>query len=284
MKFNWNKDISPKYLYLALSVICIVLIVLSAFMPDALRPVRSLTGKLIVPLQKGVNNIGEYVDEKLQVFGDIKELKEENAELKARISEYQKELSQNQAELTELAELRMLYNLDDLYPDYEKTGARVFSVSGSKWFNEFYIDKGLNDGVYENCNVLCDNGLLGIVTESYPDYAKVRAIIDDHSYITGEIGVDGTICNVEGSLQSMENGYILGVDIDKNANIVQGDRVITSNVSDRFLYGITIGYVIDISNDSNNLTKTAKIAPSVDFSEIKDVSVILERKQEIGQQ
>ena len=96
MKFNWNKDISPKYLYLALSVICIVLIVLSAFMPDALRPVRSLTGKLIVPLQKGVNNIGEYVDEKLQVFGDIKELKEENAELKARISEYQKELSQNQ--------------------------------------------------------------------------------------------------------------------------------------------------------------------------------------------
>ena len=284
MKFNWNKDLSPKYLFLALSVICIVLIIVSAFMPNALRPVRSITGRLIVPLQKGINNIGEYVDDKLQVFGDIKELREENEELKAQISEYQKELNQNQAELTELAELRMLYNLDDLYPDYEKTGARVFSVSGSKWFNEFYIDKGLNDGVYENCNVLCDNGLLGIVTESYPDYAKVRAIIDDHSYITGEIGVDGTICNVEGSLQSMENGYILGVDIDKNANIVQGDRVITSNVSDRYLYGITIGYVIDISNDSNNLTKTAKIAPSVDFSEIKDVSVILERKQEIGQQ
>ena len=80
----------------------------------------------------------------------------------------------------------------------------------------------------------------------------------------------------------MENGYILGVDIDKNANISQGDRVITSNVSDRYLYGITIGYVIDITNDSNNLTKTAKIAPSVDFSEVKDVFVILDRKQEIS--
>ena len=79
----------------------------------------------------------------------------------------------------------------------------------------------------------------------------------------------------------MENGYIIGVDIDKNANIVQGDRVITSSVSDRYLYGITIGYVIDITNDSNNLTKTVKIAPAVDFTEIKDVSVILERKQEI---
>ena len=145
-----------------------------------------------------------------------------------------------------------------------------------------YIDKGLNDNVYENCNVLCDNGLLGIVTESYADYAKVRAIIDDHSYITGEIGVNGTICTVEGSLSTMESGYILGVEIDKNANISQGDRVITSNVSDRYLYGITIGYVIDITNDSNNLTKTAKIAPSVDFSEVKDVFVILDRKQEIS--
>ena len=282
MKFNWNKDISPKYLYLALSVICIVLIVVSAFSPDSLRPIKTLTGKLIVPLQKGVNNIGEYIDDKLQVFGDIRELKKENEELKQQISEYQKELNQNQAELTELTELRRLYDLDALYPDYNKTAARVFSVSGSKWFNEFYIDKGLNDNVYENCNVLCDNGLLGIVTESYADYAKVRAIIDDHSYITGEIGVNGTICPVEGSLSTMENGYILGVDIDKNANISQGDRVITSNVSDRYLYGITIGYVIDITNDSNNLTKTAKIAPSVDFSEVKDVFVILDRKQEIS--
>lgn len=281
MKFNWNKDISPKYLFLALSIVCIVLIVVSAFAPDSLKSVRSITGRFIVPLQKGVNNIGEYIDDKLEYFGNIKELKEENEQLKQQISEYQKEINQNQAELTELTELRKLYDLDKLYPDYEKTGARVFSVSGSKWFNEFYINKGLNDGVYENCNVLCDNGLLGIVTESYPDYSKVRGIIDDHSYITGEIGVDGTICTVEGSLQSMENGYIIGIDIDKNANIVQGDRVITSSVSDRYLYGITIGYVIDITNDSNNLTKTVKIAPAVDFTEIKDVSVILERKQEI---
>ena len=103
-RFNYKKDISPKYLLLTLSVICIALIIVSAFFPDSLRPVRSITGRLIVPLQKGVNNIGEYIDDKLQVFGDIKELKKENEKLRQEISEYQKELSQSQAELTELAD------------------------------------------------------------------------------------------------------------------------------------------------------------------------------------
>ena len=45
----------------------------------------------------------------------------------------------------------------------------------------YHINKGMNDGVYVDCNVLSDKGLLGIVTESYDNYAKVRSIIDDNS-------------------------------------------------------------------------------------------------------
>ena len=68
----------------------------------------------------------------------------------------------------------------------------------------------------------------------------------------------------------------------KNAIINEGDKVITSNVSDRYLYGITIGYVTSIEQDSNNLTQTAHITPTVNFTDIKDVMVILDRKQEVN--
>ena len=96
-----------------------MLIIVSSFAPDSLKTVRSLTGRFIVPLQKGVNNIGEYVDDKMKIFGDIKALKEENEQLKQQISEYQKEINQNQAELTELTELRKLYDLfNSLSPLY----------------------------------------------------------------------------------------------------------------------------------------------------------------------
>lgn len=282
MKLNYKKDLSPKYLLIALSVICIALTIVSAFFPDVLKPVREVIGDIITPLQEGVNDIGTWVEEKVAVFGDIKELKAENTELRGQVTDLQNELGKNEAELAELQSLRDLYSLDELYPDYEKTAARVFSVNSSGWFNEFYINKGLNDQVYEGCNVICDDGLLGIVVESYDDYAKVRAIIDDRANVTGEIGTAGNLCNIEGSIQTMEAGYLLATDIDKNAIISEGDKIITSSVSDRYLYGLTIGYVISVEQDSNNLTQTAHILPTVNFTDIKDVLVILDRKQEVN--
>jgi rod shape-determining protein MreC len=279
---DYKKDISPKYLLIALSVICIVLTLISTFFPGLIKPLRDLTGRFITPMQEGVSDIGNWFDDKVQVFGDVKKLKEENEQLKNEVTNYQNELGKQEAELAELRDLRDLYDLDELYPDYNKTVARIFSVNSSGWFNEFYIDKGLNDGIYEGCNVLCDEGLLGIVVESYDDYARVRAIIDDRANVTGEIGGAGYLCTVEGSLQTMENGYLLATDIDKNAIISEGDKIITSSVSDRYLYGITIGYVTSIEQDSNNLTQSAHIIPTVNFTDIKDVLVILDRKQEVN--
>ena len=57
--------------------------------------------------------------------------------------------------------------------------------------------------------------------------------------------------------------------------------MITSNVSDRFLYGLTIGYVTEIIPDPNNLTVTARIKTAVDFSSVRDVLVITDRKQDV---
>ncbi|MCR5104097.1 MAG: rod shape-determining protein MreC [Eubacterium sp.] len=282
MKFNLHKDLSPKYLLIALSVICIALIIVSAFFPNELKVVREFTGRYITPMQQGVNDAAIYVNDKLKVFGDVKELKEENEKLKSELTDTQNELDKQQAELAELQELRDMYDLDVLYPEYEKTVARIFSVNSAGWFNEFYIDKGLNDGIYEGCNVLSDDGLLGIVVESYDDYAKVRAIIDDRANVTAEIGNTGYLCTVEGSLQTTKEGYLYATDIDKSAIINVGDKVITSSVSDRYLYGLTIGYVTSVAQDSNNLTQTAKITPTVNFTDIKDVMIILDRKQEVN--
>ncbi|MBO5610405.1 MAG: rod shape-determining protein MreC [Eubacterium sp.] len=282
MKLERKKDVSPKYLLIVLSVICIALTVISAFFPDAVKPIKEFTGKFMTPLQEGANDVGSWFDDKVQVFGDVKELKKENEALKKELTQYQNDLGKQEAELAELQTLRDLYDLDEMYPDYKKTAARIFSVNSSGWFNEFYINKGLNDDVYEGCNVICDEGLLGIVVESYDDYAKVRAIIDDRANVTAEIGSAGYLCNVEGSLQNMDNGYLLATDIDKNAIVTEGDKVITSSVSDRYLYGITIGYVTSVEQDPNNLTQTARITLTVNFSDIKDVLVILDRKQEVN--
>ena len=53
----------------------------------------------------------------------------------------------------------------------------------------------------------------------------------------------------------------------------------TSNISDKFLPGILIGYISEIHTDSNNLTRSGYISPVVDFKSIKEVLVIKNLKQ-----
>lgn len=54
----------------------------------------------------------------------------------------------------------------------------------------------------------------------------------------------------------------------------------TSAVSDKFLKGILIGYVSEIEEDPNNLTKTGTLTPAVDFEHLQEVLVIKELKQQ----
>ena len=85
----------------------------------------------------------------------------------------------------------------------KKIGAHVISNSGSNWFSDFTIDKGSKDGIKKNCNVLAGSGLVGIVTEVGPHYARVRSIIDDESNISAMLLSTSDTCVVRGDLKQM---------------------------------------------------------------------------------
>lgn len=281
MKFDKRKDISPKYLLLACTVICVGLLFASYFAMDKVAAIKNATVKLITPIQNGINQIGLWTDSKLENLKEIEELTAENDLLKQEIAQYKEDITALQNRQNELLELQKLYSLDEQYPDYEKTAANVFSKDASSWFSTFYIDKGENDGLFVGANVMCDGGLAGIITECNSDYSKVRAIIDDSSNVSARIMPSNALCTVEGNLAQYENGYLLAVDIDKDANVSVGDKVVTSTISDRFHSGLIIGYVSDISYDTNNLTMTAYITPAVNFDNISNVLIITDKKMSV---
>ena len=84
MKIRPKKDISPRYLFLGVSIMCIILLGLSIFSDSFLQKTRSLFGGLITPMQEGMSHIGEWVEDRFLVFGDVKELREENEALRKR--------------------------------------------------------------------------------------------------------------------------------------------------------------------------------------------------------
>lgn len=281
MRFDSKKDISPKYLFLILSLVCVLLLFMSFFASDKIAIIKGLTGKVVTPLQKGINEIGLWTDSKMENLQQIKELTAENEALKEQLASCQSDITMYQSRLTELEALRELYSLDELYPKYNKTGAHVFAKDSSSWFSVFYIDKGTDDGLFKGANVLSGEGLCGIIVECYDDYSKVRAIIDDNSTVSAKIMPSNALCSVEGNVNSYQKGYITVTNIDKDANISIGDKVVTSTISDRYHSGILIGYVSEVTNDLNNLTKTALITPAVNFDDITEVLVIIDEKDTI---
>ena len=206
---------------------------------------------------------------------------EENASLKAQVDDLTSELNTIKLEQYELNNLRELLKLDQKYPSYEKVAANVIGKDAGNWFSIFTIDKGTKDGVEIDMNVIAGSGLVGIVTDVGPNYAKVRSIIDDVSKVSSMVLTTSDRCIVNGDLQQMNSSQnILLTDLkDSDDKVAVGDPVVTSNISDKYLQGILVGYINTLGTDSNNLTKSGTVTPAVDFEHLEEVLVILEKKE-----
>lgn len=278
MKRKKEFEISPKYVLLTFTILCVVLFTASVKFKDAALPFRAVAGTVIVPMQKGINTVGSWLEDGLDKFQNIKDLQMANDELKTKVDNLQMANKALQQDKYELERLRKLYDLDQKYSEYDKVASRIISAGSSNWFNTFVIDKGYKDGLAVDMNVIADSGLVGIVTEVGPNYAKVRSIIDDSSNVSAMFTRTSDRCTLIGSQKQIENGYIDVININKDAKVKNGDELVTSSISSKFLPGITIGTVSDIKMDSSNLVKTAKVTPVVDFKHLQEVLVIKQLK------
>ena len=262
-----------------LSILCVGIIALSLVSPASTGAVQSATGIVVVPIQKGISAFGGWLSGMTSNFRDTAELREENAALKERVDALTAQNSQLVLNEEELLRLRQLLELDEQYAEYETTGARVIARDSGNWFSTFTIDKGSRDGIKVDCNVMAGSGLVGIVTQVGPNWARVRSIIDDDSNVSAMVSTTSDTCIIAGNLQLIDKGTLSLVKLSDEGNKVHvGDKVVTSNISEKYLPDILIGYICELNNDSNNLTKSGEITPVVDFRHLQEVLVILETK------
>lgn len=284
IKKKRNKFTLPgKYLLMLLSGVCVILMIVT-FRTDLFEgPLRAAVGYVVVPFQKGIASVGGYIYDRAEEMGQLKAVLEENQSLKEQVDELTMENAQLQQDKYELASLRELYDIDKATSDYEKVGARVIASDASNWFYSFTIDKGSNDGIQVDMNVLAGSGLAGRVVSVGPNYARVLSIIADNSNIYGTVLSTSANLMVSGDLQSVMSDGVIRFDqlSDKEDKVSEGDKVVTSNISSKYLSGIPVGFISSINTAPNNMTKWGYITPAVDFQHIQEVLVIMEQKQPV---
>lgn len=266
---------------IVLSVSCVGMIGLTTIKNEQLRPIRTAVGYFLLPVQTGVNRVGSAVYSNFKNQEKMRTALSDNESLREQVATLTMENTRLQSDSYELSRLRKLYELNQTYGQYRMTGARVIAKDTGNWFHVFRIDKGARDGIKPDMNVVGDGGLIGIVTDVGDNYATVRSIIDDVSRVSAMAIQSNDTCIVSGNLQLYANGKLKISDITDTADIKDGDAIVTSTVSSKFLPGILIGYAGDLKTDPDRLTRSGTLVPVADFETIQEVLVILDLKSEM---
>lgn len=268
-----------KYILIAFTILCLGIIVVTYARGYTIRFYKDAANTLISPFQKQLLKLNHWVDDKVDLLKNKENLLDEVEALKKRNEELENAVLSFANDQHELKRLKELLELKENYSNYSTISANIIGKDSGKWYHRFKIDCGANDGLAVDMNVIANGGLVGIITEVGENYAMVTSIIDDtmNVYSMSEKTLDN--CIVSGDLELLSEGHIRILQMNKEAKVENNDIIVTSSISSKFLPGLLIGFVHDLSIDANNITKSGHLVPKVDFLHLQEVLVITDLKK-----
>ena len=193
----------------------------------------------------------------------------EDRQRKGRIKELQQEMDNLlEAKITNLR-LQKLLGLKT--QGFKRTvTATVIGNSASTWSRSLTINKGSQAGVYKGMAVISAGGIVGQVVAVSSSSATVLLLTDHNSGV--DVIVQRTRARgiVSGSLERDPNMEY----ISRNADIRQGDRLVTSGLDGVFPKGLFVGKVSKIRKNNYGLFQDVEVRLAVDPSRIEEVLVV----------
>ena len=116
-----------KYLLLIFSIISIVLMVITYGTSAFDGPFGAAVGYVVVPFEKGISRLGDWLSNRSEEFTEIKKLIAERDELRAELAKTIEENAILSQDRYELISLRNLFELSNQYDSYNKVGARIIA-------------------------------------------------------------------------------------------------------------------------------------------------------------
>ena len=263
--------------FVFLSVFCIIFF---AAQGRFQTPVLGKTASTIAaPFQKAVSWVGDQLKFVTSNIWEIVTMHQQNKMLRNEVDQLRIQNLQASEYAAENARLRALLGYKQAASQFDLVAARVIGREADSWSHMITIDRGTADGVHENMAVVTEKGLVGHVVEAGPNYAKVQLILDPRSSV-------GTLVQ---RAESRVVGIVEGdpanptmprmVNVPKNADIQEGDIIVTSGFGGMYPKGLVVGLVSSLENDEAGLLKIALLEPAVDFQKLEDVAVIVASRE-----
>lgn len=235
------------------------------------NPAEKLVIEVTAPFQKLITETFHLTKQFWHNYFYLVNLRQENKKLKRRIDALRMENSRYRENLATHRRLQELLHFEESLRR-PTLAAQVIGLDPTGWFKSVIIDKGKNDGLQVDMPVVNASGVVGKIVSISGDYAKVLLIIDQNSAVDALAqrsrdrgmarGLAHQLCALE---------YVL-----KSSDVRVGDSVVTSGLGGIFPKGLPVGRILRVKNLPGNLFKEIELRPTVDFSKLEEVLVILE--------
>ena len=239
-------------------------------------PVTSRAVLLVLsPFQQAVSWVGDQVSGVTRNIWDIVTVHEQNKMLRNEVEQLRVQNLEASEALAENERRRALIGYKQTMTQFDLVAARVIGRESATWSRMIVINRGRKDGVDADMAVVTEKGLVGHVVEAGWNTSKVQLILDPRSSV-GTI-VQRAESRVAGIVQGDLDNPMMPqmVNIPKNADVVEGDVIVTSGFGGIYPKGIVVGLVSSLQNDSGGLLKVGLLEPAVDFQKLEDVMVII---------
>lgn len=149
--------------------------------------------------------------------------------------------------------------------------SRVIGRSFEAWSSSVIIDKGKKSRIKSGMAVIDLQGLVGRVVEAADNSSRVMLINDPSQGIPSIVQRSRQDGLVNGTL----GANLIMRYLPEDAQIIKGDLVITSELSQIYPKGLLIGEVTNIGSDFSGLNRFAQIKPAAQLTSIEEVFVII---------
>ncbi len=264
-----------------ITIILLVVIGFSSKDRDKITFIENKIGVVITPVQKVFYNIGESIFDMFGSVVNLSKLSEENVFLKKKLAKLENENRQMEDIISRSDYLKNEAEIKKK-SEYNLLKSQIVSKDPGNWFNKFIIDKGIKDGVsIGDCVIqgiefednIIEEGLVGRIIDVGDNWSKVISIIDKGSNVSFKVIRTQDSGVLSGGIQENE-GFLF----DINADIVKGDKLLTSGLGEVYIKDLYIGKISEVIKKEDELIKKITVKPVVNFKKLNNVFVIINEK------
>jgi rod shape-determining protein MreC len=228
------------------------------------------------PIQRSITFANEQVSGFFKHYTLNVSASQKNQELLRTIFELEERLFNIKEMEMENRRLKELLEFANEIPG-KKVLAQIVSWDASSDFRTLRVNKGLKDGLQLQATVVTAEGLVGYVYRLTNHFADVLTILDPNNRT--DVIIQRT--RSQGIMEGYSANRGLMKYVGRTEPIILGDEVLTSGLGHIYPKGIRVGRVSRIERESYGITQHVEVRPSVDFSRLEEVMVLVSDEDQL---